>query len=65
MLAGYKKATTVTVKAKPFSHFRQKTTWQNEYKFEKFMEFMAALNLSYGAILIRPSLPHPIKRLIY
>ena len=29
---GYK--TALAVKAKPFSHFRHKTTWQDEYKCE-------------------------------
>ena len=38
----FKTATMVT--AKPFSHCRHKTMFQNEYRYESFRQFGASLN---------------------
>ena len=47
--------------AKPFSHFRYKTTWQGEYKREHFKQLKVLLSLSHSWILNRVTLPHLVK----
>ena len=44
--AGLKTAAAVT--EKPVSHFRHKTTWPDECKYESINHFKASLNLCYG-----------------